>query len=70
MESIVAAAMPLLDGLFAAFGRIEVWGAATNFIHIPALDAQLQPLGASLGMQLPLLKVREESNQVDLLLSR
>jgi hypothetical protein len=64
MESLVASAMPLLDRLFSAFGHLEAWGAGTNFMQIAALDAKLEPLGASLGMQLSLLKVRESQTRL------
>mmetsp|Transcript_4371 Transcript_4371/g.3922 ORF Transcript_4371/g.3922 Transcript_4371/m.3922 type:complete len:526 (-) Transcript_4371:58-1635(-) len=46
----------LLDPLVQVFSQLELLGQSTYFIHLPYLDAQIQPLADSLGMGLPLIK--------------
>jgi hypothetical protein len=46
-----------LGPFFGFFEQFAWMGHATHVIKLPALDAQLAPVAASLGMGLPVIKV-------------
>lgn len=58
MKDMVDLFEPYLGQFFEFFSRLEAIGEVTNVVHLPELDAKLDPIAASMGMQLPVIKAR------------